>query len=199
MAKVLIAVRNVKMAEFHPETNLFYLYQKASKQLAARNIATLSRMHIISLCLNSTFVILRLLFSYLFGSKTSYLTYILLSAPAFLIEFWFEKIGRPKIGDHGEPVKTGEDLEAKGLTEYLWDVLYWTWGCTGVAALFGNKGWWLWIVIPLYSIWSAYTTYTGMSQGMAGLAGASGDGSVQAESNRQRKMEKRGGQRMQYR
>ena len=97
--------------------------------------------------------------------------------------------------------RSGEDLEAKGLTEYMWDVLYWTWGCTVIAGLFGNKAWWLWIVVPLYSIWLAWTTFGGIRNGLAGMTGkdnapAMADGTA---SNRQKKMEKRGTQKVQYR
>jgi hypothetical protein len=90
------------------------------------------------------------------------------------------------------------------LTEYMWDVLYWTWGCIGAVCLFGDRAWWLWVVIPGYSAWLAYSMVTGMRSGLAGLGGgdAAGAGTGTAggaESKRQRKMEKRGGQKVQYR
>lgn len=117
-----------------------------------------------------------------------------------MIEFWLEKIGRPVTAPNGDLKKSGEDLEAKGLTEYLWDVLYWSWGCIAAASVFGNRAWWLWTVIPLYSIWLAYTTFGVMRQTMAGMTGQSGDtANGNGTSNRQKKMEKRGGQRVQYR
>ena len=119
-----------------------------------------------------------------------------------MIEFWLEKIGRPAITQSGELRKSGEDLEALGLTEYLWDVLYWSWGCIAVASVLGNKAWWLWIVIPMYSLWLAYTTFGGMRQTMAGINGQ-GVGAEASHgrdpSNRQKKLEKRGGQKVQYR
>lgn len=90
-------------------------------------------------------------------------------------------------------------MGASGLTEYMWDVLYWTWGCMGAVCVFGDRAWWLWVVVPLYSVWLAYTTLTGMRSGLAGMGGgAPGDEHV-GESKRQKKMEKRGGQRVQYR
>ncbi len=105
--------------------------------------------------------------------------------------------------ENGELKRSGEDLEARGLTEYMWDVLYWSWGCIVMASLFGNRAWWLWTVIPLYSSWSAYTAFGGMRQSMARMTGqeASGDAfSINGNtSNRQKKMEKRGGQKVQYR
>jgi hypothetical protein len=71
---------------------------------------------------------------------------VLLSAPAALIEFWLETIGRPRYGSEpGDIQKSGEDLDAKGLTEFLWDVLYWTWLCVFTAGVFGDVAWWLWV------------------------------------------------------
>lgn len=70
------------------------------------------------------------------------------------------------------------------------------------VCVFGDRAWWLWIVVPLYSVWLAYSTFMGVKSGFGGMGG--GDGSDQAapaggESKRQKKLEKRGGQRTQYR
>lgn len=90
-------------------------------------------------------------------------------------------------------------MSAAGLTEYMWDVLYWTWGCIGAACLFNDRAWWLWIVVPLYSVWLAYSTFMGMKSGLSGMGGAgAGEEAPAVESKRQKKMEKRGN-RMQYR
>ena len=123
------------------------------------------------------------------------------SVPPIAIEIWLERVGGPSISENGDVRKAGEDLEAKGLTEYLWDVLYWSWTCIVLAGCFGDKAWWLWIAIPVYSIYLAFTTFGSMRQGMAGLSGAEQQNSAQATgtSNRQKKMEKRGGQKVQYR
>ncbi|KAL9025191.1 MAG: hypothetical protein Q9196_005946 [Gyalolechia fulgens] len=175
--------------------------QKAAKQQAARNTSILNRTHLISLAVNALFLLLRLILFRASSTRATYLLYGLLSAPAFAVEFWFERIGRPTIGLNGELKKAGEDLEAKGLTEYMWDVLYWTLGCTVIATIFGDKAWWGWIVVPLYSIWLAWTTFGGLREGMAGMAGPTNSGEVGngLASNRQKKLEKRDGQRMQYR
>lgn len=146
--------------------------------------------------------------------------YVILCAPSLLFEFWLERIGRPSyVPGTKELRRSGEDLDAKGLTEYMWDVIYWTWGCIVLAAVVGSWAWWVWVriyhcqnsylcghidafqvAIPVYSIWLAYTTFGGMRQGM-GLLGNDGAGAdtAQSTSNRQKKMEKRGGQRVQYR
>ncbi|KAI4214773.1 MAG: hypothetical protein LQ351_002849 [Letrouitia transgressa] len=174
--------------------------QKAAKQQASRNSAILKRTHLISLGVNTFFVVLRFV---IFGSslaRATWLPYLLLSSPAFAIEIWLERIGRPTTSN-SELKRSGEDLEAKGLTEYMWDVLYWTWGCTVTAGIFGNKAWWLWVVVPLYSVWLLWTTFAGMRQGMAAMAGESNATGKEngAASNRQKKIEKRGGQKVQYR
>ncbi|KAL8686439.1 MAG: hypothetical protein Q9218_007105 [Villophora microphyllina] len=175
--------------------------QKAAKQQAARNTSILKRTHLVSLVINAFFILLRLVLFRASSTRATYLLYGILSLPAFVIEFWFERIGRPVIATNGELKKSGEDLEAKGLTDYMWDVLYWTWGCTAIAAVFGNRAWYGWIVVPLYSLWLAWTTFTGMKGGMAGMAGKNSEGNAAngSTSNRQKKMEKRGGQKMQYR
>lgn len=106
------------------------------------------------------------------------------------------------MAQNGELHKSGEDLEAQGLIEYLWDVLYWSWGSTVVASLFGNRAWWLWIVVPLYSVWLMYTTFGGIKQTMGGITGQETGDAASHDANtssRQKKMEKRGGQRVQYR
>ncbi|KAL8827004.1 MAG: hypothetical protein Q9191_003449 [Dirinaria sp. TL-2023a] len=176
--------------------------QKAAKQQAARNSAILKRTHLIALGVNLIFALSRFLLFRSSCTRNTILLYFLLSSPALAIEFWLEKIGRPSIAPNGEVKRSGEDLEAKGLTEYLWDVLYWSWGCIFVAAVFGNKAWWAWSAIPLYSVWLAWTTFGGMRQGLAGMTGQQGEGKStngSATSNRQKKMEKRGGQKVLYR
>lgn len=128
--------------------------------------------------------------------------YIVLSAPALGIEYWFETIGRPKYAENGELKKSGEDLEAKGLTEFMWDVLYWTWACIAASALLGNRSWWMYAAVPIYSMWMASTVLLGMRNGMAGIGGqdgGSGEGAEGGESKRQKKLERRGGQKTQSR
>lgn len=164
--------------------------------MAARNAATLNRTHLISLGVNGLFLLIHFL---LF--QRSIVAWFVLTLPAFIVEFWFERIARPTYVDGGKELKrAGEDLEAKGLTEFLWDLLYWTWGCEILVAFFGNKLWWAYLAVPIYSAYLAFTTFSGARQGLAGLGGAGDTGAPAAgQSKRQAKMEKRGGQRVQYR
>jgi len=93
------------------------------------------------LAVNALFLLLRaLIFRSSFG-RGSLIKYIIFAGPAGVIEFFFERNSRPQYA--GNELKSGgEDLEAKGLTEYMWDVLYWTWISTGLVALFGDRLWW---------------------------------------------------------
>ena len=43
--------------------------------------------------------------------------------------------------------RAGEDLDAKGLTEWMWDIVYWTWGVITLAAIFGKWAWYLAIAV----------------------------------------------------
>lgn len=123
--------------------------QKAAKALATRNAAKLNQMLLVALAIHSTFLVLRVgLFRKSF-TKGSLVRYIIFSSPSWLIQFWFERMGRPVYthSSDGTPElkRSGEDLEAKGLTEYMWDVLYWTYGCLVLVALLGDWAWWAWV------------------------------------------------------
>ncbi|KAL4958586.1 hypothetical protein BDW69DRAFT_1464 [Aspergillus filifer] len=177
--------------------------QKASKTLAARNTSILLRTHLTTLLLHILYILLHTLFS----RPSSLKPYYILALPTLIIEFYLDKIGRPTYTTDPSGSKSlrspGEDLNAAGLTEYMWDVLYWTWGCIGTVCVFGDRAWWLWGVVPVYSVWLAYSTVMGVKGGLSGFGGAGeGDGAAVgsgAESKRQKKMEKRGGRGVQYR
>lgn len=77
-------------------------------------------------------------------TKQSLLLYVLLSAPSVIIELFFERNSRPKYNG-SELRNSGEDLEAKGLTEWMWDILYWTWACIVLAAVIGDRAWYLYV------------------------------------------------------
>lgn len=168
--------------------------QKATKTLAASNTARLNQTLYITLGLHTLFWLLRLLFGSL--TRRSLLLYVFLSGPQLLINFSFERASRPTIAANGSITRPGEDLSAAGLTEYLWDVTYWTYFCVFLAAVLGDKGWWAYVVIPVYSVYAAWTTYTRMRGGYQDAAGVP---QPAAASKRSVKMEKRGGQKVSYR
>lgn len=96
--------------------------------------------------------------------------------------------------------RAGEDLDAKGLTEFFWDVIYWTWINLVLVVVLGNRAWWLYLVVPAYTVYSVVTTASGIKGMLGGMGAAGGEGGNVAEgqSNRAKKMEKRG-QKVAYR
>lgn len=78
---------------------------------------------------------------------------MLLSTPALLLEFYLDRIGRPKYRQdeqgHQVLVSAGEDLSSKGLMEYAWDIVYVTWICLLVVGVIGEKGWWVSVSVSL--------------------------------------------------
>ncbi|KAH8712005.1 hypothetical protein GQ44DRAFT_428035 [Phaeosphaeriaceae sp. PMI808] len=172
--------------------------QKATKTLAASNTARLNQTLYLSLFIHTLFWLLRALVFRKSFTRRSIILYLLLASPQVLIQFAFERQSRPTLTEDGSIKRAGEDLEAKGLTEYMWDVVYWTYGVIFFAAILGDGAWWLWAIVPMYSVYAAWSTYTGMRGGFTDAAGVPQPQGA-STSKRQAKMEKRGGQKMQYR
>ncbi|KAF1919489.1 hypothetical protein BDU57DRAFT_546139 [Ampelomyces quisqualis] len=170
--------------------------QKATKTLAASNTSRLNQTLYLTLFIHLLYWALRGILYRSTFTRRSLLLYLLLSAPQLAIQFLFERQSRPVLTPDGALTRAGEDLEAKGLTEYMWDVVYWTYGVIFFVAVTGDWAWWLWSVIPAYSVYAAWTTYTGMRGGYTDAAGVP---QPQAASKRQAKMEKRGDKKVAYR
>lgn len=116
------------------------------KTTAKRNADALNRTHLLALAINSIYVVLRLLVFRSSFSRSSLLSYVVLSSPALAIEYVFEHNSRPKYDSAGvNLVRSGDDLESKGIMEWMWDVLYWTWACIFMAAIAGDWAWWFYV------------------------------------------------------
>ncbi|KAK4179042.1 hypothetical protein QBC36DRAFT_88848 [Triangularia setosa] len=140
--------------------------QKARKDRAKSNVATLNNLHLGSLIVNGLFLLL----SFIFRSR-SLLTWFILSLPSFVCQFILEKSGRPKYDPSTNALKSsGEDLAAPGLTEYLFDVVWVTWAAAILVVLFGNWAWFLWAVVPAYGLYKGYGMF-GAARQMAQLGG----------------------------
>lgn len=68
-----------------------------------------------------------------------------------MIEYYLERLGRPSYIPTGDLRSPGEDMEAKGVTEYLWDIVYVTWGVLGLVGIAGEWAWWLWVSVLGFS------------------------------------------------
>ncbi|KAF8251349.1 hypothetical protein K440DRAFT_653172 [Wilcoxina mikolae CBS 423.85] len=165
---------------------------KSSKSLARTNLATLQRTHLTTLSLHAIFILYRLFFRR--GSITKY---ILLSLPSLLIEFYLDKLGRPRYHASGELRSPGEDLAAAGVTEYLWDIVYVTWIVLGLVGVLGEWAWWAGLIVPAYAAFLAWGLWKRMNGGsVPGMPEEQGE---EGKSRRQAKMEGRGGQKVRYR
>ncbi|EXJ76393.1 uncharacterized protein A1O5_00901 [Cladophialophora psammophila CBS 110553] len=169
--------------------------QKAAKSLATRNTARLRQTHLITLSIHSLFLLLK----FTLRRSLSLWIYLLLSAPALLLEVYLDILARPTYHPNGDLKKAGEDLDAKGLTEFMWDIVYWTWINLILVMILGNRGWWVYVIVPTYAVYCIVGAARGVKGMMGGLAGGGGEGDDMAQSKRQTKMEKRGGQKVKYR
>ncbi|KAI8715503.1 hypothetical protein NCS52_01058100 [Fusarium sp. LHS14.1] len=155
--------------------------QKAKKDRAKSNAAALNNLHIGSLVVNVLF----LLSHFLFRSRSLWL-YGLLSAPALICEYVLEISGRPKYDPSTRALRSaGEDLNSAGLTDYMFDVIWVTWASAIFVILFGNKGWFLWVVVPAYGLYLGSGLLGMGRQKMAELQGAgAGVGDAAPQGNR---------------
>jgi hypothetical protein len=142
--------------------------QKARKDRAKSNSTTLNTLHIGSLVVNAVF----LLFYAVFRSR-SLLLWLILSIPSFICQFTLEQTGRPKHDSSGALKNSGEDLAAPGLTEYMFDVIWVTWGTTVLVILLGNWAWFVYAVVPAYGAYKGFGLM-GAAKQMAQMGGGSG-------------------------
>ncbi|KAI1429279.1 DUF788 domain-containing protein [Xylaria sp. FL1777] len=155
--------------------------QKARKDRAKANSAALKNLHTGTLIVNTSFILLNLLFK-----RRSLFLYVILSIPSFICEFILESTGRPKYDPSTNSLKTaGEDLSVPGLTEYMFDVIWVTWASVVLVAFFGNWGWLLWSVVPAYGAFKGL----GVARGMAGMKQAQQQqaGGAQVTGNRKQR------------
>lgn len=151
--------------------------QKARKDRAKSNTAALNNLHVGSLVVNIAF----LLFWILFRSR-SLLAWFILSAPSIICQFTLERTGRPSYdASTGALKSSGEDLTASGLTEYMFDVVWVTWGSAVLVILLGNWAWLVWAIVPAYGAFKGYSMMGAARQmaqlgGMGAGAGADTDG-----------------------
>ncbi|KAL6786877.1 hypothetical protein J3E68DRAFT_419502 [Trichoderma sp. SZMC 28012] len=154
--------------------------QKAKKDRAKSNAASLNNLHIGSLVVHVLF----LLSHFLLRSR-SLLVYGLLSVPSFICEFILESSGRPKYDAATGALKTsGEDLAAAGLTEYMFDVIWVTWASIISVILFGKWGWLLFAVVPAYGAYLAYGLFGMGKNAMASMQGTGDAGNAAPQGNR---------------
>ncbi|TLS22961.1 uncharacterized protein PpBr36_05869 [Pyricularia pennisetigena] len=125
--------------------------QKAKKDRAKSNAATLYKLHVGSALVHATFLLCHTMLK-----PRSLLGYILVSVPSFICQLTLEKAGRPKHDANGTLKSSGEDLAASGLTEYMFDVVWVTWATLVLVILFGNSLFFVWLLIPAFAAYKGF-------------------------------------------
>ncbi|KAE8220127.1 hypothetical protein CF319_g6300 [Tilletia indica] len=119
----------------------------AAKKAASSNAQTLQLLTIGFLLSNASQLLLR--FGLFRHSASWKLGLIYISTQALAIFLWTQLRGM---------AKGGVNLaEQKGLTPYIFDVLYVTWFCSVAGALISDKAWYLYLVIPGFASYLLYT------------------------------------------
>jgi SRP-independent targeting protein 2/TMEM208 len=78
----------------------------------------------------------------------------------------------------------------------MWDVVYWTWINLPLVLILGNHAWWLYSVVPVYTIYLAATTVGGIKSMLSPPQDDENATTTGSESKRQQKLGKRAQQRM---
>ncbi|CAG8612245.1 7117_t:CDS:2, partial [Diversispora eburnea] len=66
--------------------------------------------------------------------------------------------GTPRFRPNGSVDWPGEDLNAEGLTAYMFDVIYVTW-FVHITSMFFEWAWWFYTVIPLFGAYKIWTLF----------------------------------------
>jgi len=158
--------------------------QKARKDRAKSNSATLNNLHIGSLIVNLSFLALHFLFR-----SRSLLLWFVISVPSFVCQAFLEWSGRPSYDPTTHALKkSGEDLAAQGLTEYMFDVIWVTWAVAILVVLFGNWAWFLWCVVPVFGAYKSFGMLSAAKQMATGMSGGGGvDGAGAPAGNRKQR------------
>ncbi|KZW03947.1 DUF788-domain-containing protein [Exidia glandulosa HHB12029] len=165
----------------------------SAKKTAAQNEASLRQLRTRTLAVYALAVALRFLLKR--TTKGGLILAASTALPSLAIYRFLVSIGTPRRDARGELISPGDDLEAGGLTEYAWDVVYVTWICQLGSAALGEWFWYLYLVIPVYAVYKLW----GFAGPMLGFGGGSRGPALpeeeaapaQATSKRQDKLKKR--------
>ncbi|ODV87689.1 hypothetical protein CANARDRAFT_192786 [[Candida] arabinofermentans NRRL YB-2248] len=125
----------------------------SDKKQATANVKILKEIHTISLAIN----LITIIGIFIFHRPSTKKYYFIWSIPSILCQYILEKSGRPKYETNLQGyqilLKSGENLQQSGLTEYMFDVIYLTLICDLLMIILGsNKVWLLLLVIPGFAI-----------------------------------------------
>lgn len=161
--------------------------RQAEKQLANTNAVKIQNMRKAAIAVNVLFILIRLVWYYGTTSKKTWFMYIVTNIAATLIQLQLENIGMPRFAEDGQLISAGEDLGQKGLTEYLFDIVYMTWIVYTLVAVITDYAWLMYLAIPVYATVKAWPLVRGMLGNVMDQAraqAAATQGGRQSDDNR---------------
>ncbi|KAI8054626.1 hypothetical protein BDF22DRAFT_742563 [Syncephalis plumigaleata] len=156
---------------------------KSAKKQTVENARILRNVQWGLLIVNSIYVLVQ--FGWYRADVTRYSAsgYLITWLPTIFIYRLMAKMARPQRDMSGAIVSGGDDLNAPGLTSYMFDILYVTW-FVHLGSLLWSFIWWFYLVIPLYAGYAIWGF-------VAPMLKSNGGGQEEMKSKRQQKMEKR--------
>ena len=97
--------------------------------------------------MNALFILIRFVMRRSSATWSLSLMYLLTAGLAGWLQFQLESVGRPKYDSRGGLITSGSDLGQAGLTEYMFDVVYLTWGIQLLVAFTTTYAWWLYLIV----------------------------------------------------
>lgn len=95
--------------------------------------------------------------------------YFLSAALAGWVQFQLEFVGRPTFDEKGGVITTGSDLGQAGTTEYLFDILYMTWGIQLLVAFTTTYAWLLYFLVFSLSVKANLDSWVCRDEGMGSV------------------------------
>lgn len=164
----------------------------SQKKIASANKQKLNEIHGI------TAAVLTLCFSivWFFNRPANLKPFFLFQIPLAVSQYVIEQSCRPKykydpVGGYDKIVSAGHDMNQSGLTEYLLDIIYFTWLLDILVVIIGsNKMFYLFLVVPGYAAFKV----KGLVSGFFPAKGpeAPREEEKPGKSKRQQKLEKNG-------
>ncbi|KAG0947809.1 hypothetical protein G6F57_002042 [Rhizopus arrhizus] len=160
----------------------------SSKKIAASNKQTLQNLRKGFLIVNSVYFLWRIIYHWTSFTFSQSLLYISTAGLTFLFYRVLVSSGTPTYNTNGTLINSGDDLNAEGLTAYMFDIIYVTWFVHITTAFISNKFWLVYLVIPAYA---AYKIIPMAMSYFGNRSANSNEGNVEPSSKRQAKLEKR--------
>ncbi|KAL0074590.1 hypothetical protein J3Q64DRAFT_1841959 [Phycomyces blakesleeanus] len=160
----------------------------SSKKIAAANKRTISNLRKGFIAVNVTYFLWRIVYHWQTFTTVQMVLYVLSLGVSLFFYSVLEGSAESRYDASGALVASGDDLNAEGLTAYMFDIIYITWATHLLTAFISNKGWYLYLVIPAYAAYKIFPmamSYFGSKEPQTEKAETDG------KSKRQAKMEKR--------